>query len=84
MFLFSEPSICLAVAFPPLGFNAHVFVLVPSDFPSYSKRDALFHWTCFDYSHADWDDLCDRCPWEDVFNLGFSAAASTLYTRRYF
>ena len=33
----------------------------------------------YDYSHADWDSLCDHLrdvPWEDIFNLSASAAAS--------
>ena len=33
----------------------------------------------YDYSHADWPGLCDHLrddPWEDIFNLSASAAAS--------
>ena len=33
----------------------------------------------YDYSHADWDGLCDHLrdvPWEDIFKLSASAAAS--------
>ena len=33
----------------------------------------------YDYSRADWDGLCDHLrdvPWEDIFKLGASAAAS--------
>ena len=33
----------------------------------------------YDYSCADWDGLCDHSrdvPWEDIFKLGASAAAS--------
>ena len=32
-----------------------------------------------DYSRVDWDDLCDHLrnvPWEDIFKLSASAAAS--------
>ena len=39
----------------------------------------LFHRIANDYSHADWDGLCDHLrdvPWEDIFKLGASAAAS--------
>ena len=39
----------------------------------------LFHRIANDYSHADWDGLCDHLrdvPWEDIFNHGASAAAS--------
>ena len=33
----------------------------------------------YDYSRADWDGLCDHLrdvPWEDIFKLSASAAAS--------
>ena len=33
----------------------------------------------YDYSRADWDDLCDHlrhAPWEDIFKLSTSAATS--------
>ena len=38
-----------------------------------------FHCTAYDYSRADWAHLCDQfrdVPWEDIFKLGASAAAS--------
>ena len=38
-----------------------------------------FHRIAYDYSCADWDCLCDHLrdvPWEDIFKLGASAAAS--------
>ena len=38
-----------------------------------------FHYRAYDYSHADWDGLHDHLrnvPWEDIFKLGPSAAAS--------
>ena len=41
--------------------------------------DAPFHHIAYDYSCADWDDLCDHLrdfPWEDIFKHGGSAAAS--------
>ena len=47
--------------------------------PSYSQQDAPFHCTAYDYSHADWDGHRDHLrdvPWDDIFKLGASAAAS--------
>ena len=67
------------MAFPPSGNSDHVFVSVSIDFPSNSQQDAPFHCIAYDYSCADWDGLCDHLrdvPWEDVFKLGASAAAS--------
>ena len=40
---------------------------------------APFHPIAYDYSRADWDGLRDHLrdvPWEDIFKLGASAAAS--------
>ena len=37
------------------------------------------HCITYEYSHADWDGLCDYLrdvPWEDIFKLGASTAAS--------
>ena len=51
----------------------------PFDFPTKSQQDALFHRTAYDYSRADWDGLRDHLrdvPWEDIFKLDASAAAS--------
>ena len=67
------------MAFPPLGNSDHVVVSVSIDFPINSKQDALFHCIAYDYSHADWDGLHDHLrdvPWEDIFKLHASAAAS--------
>ena len=78
-FLCSDASICSTMAFPPLGNSDHVVVSVSSDFPSYSQQDALFHCIAYDYSCADWDALCDHLrdvPWEDIFRLSASAAAT--------
>ena len=64
---------------PPLGNSDHFVVSVSIDFPSYSQQDAPFHHIAYDYSHADWDGLCDHLrdvPWEDIFKLSASAAAS--------
>ena len=79
LFLSSDASICSAIAFPPLGNSDHVVVSVSIDFPSNSQRDAPFHRIAYDYSRADWDGLRDHLrdvPWEDIFKLGASAAAS--------
>ena len=41
--------------------------------------DALFYCTAYDYSRADWDDLCDHLrniPSEVIFKLGASTAAA--------
>ena len=57
----------------------HVLISVSIDFPSNSQRDAPFHRIAYDNSHADWDGLRDHLrdvPWEDIFKLDASAAAS--------
>ena len=79
IFLSSDTSICSTMAFPPLGNSDHVVVSVSIDFPSNSQRDAPFHRIAYDYSRADWDGLCDHLrgfPWEDIFKLRASPAAS--------
>ena len=65
--------------FPPLGNSDYVVVLVSIDFPTNSQLDAPFHRIAYDYSGTDWDGLHDHLrdvPWEDIFKLGASAAAS--------
>ena len=50
----------------------------PLTFHQIHNRDAPFHCIAYDYSHADWDGLCNHLrdvPWEDVFKLSASAAA---------
>ena len=67
------------MAFPPLGNSDHAVVSVSIDFLINSKRDAPFHHIAYDYSRADWDGLRDHLrdvPWEDIFKLSASAAAS--------
>ena len=67
------------MAFPPLGNSDHVVVSVSIDFPINSKQDTPFHRVAYDYSRADWDGLRDHLrdvPWEDIFKLSASAAAS--------
>ena len=46
--------------FPPLGNYDHVVVSVSIDFPSNSKRDALFHYMAYDCCCPDWDGLHDH------------------------
>ena len=67
------------MAFPPLGNSDRVIFPVSIDFPINSKQDTPFHRVAYDYSCADWDGLCDHLrdvPWEDIFKLSASAAAS--------
>ena len=64
---------------PPLGNSDHVVVSVSMDFPTNSQQDAPFYCIAYDYSHDDWNDLHHHLrdvPWEDIFKLGASAAAS--------
>ena len=64
---------------PPVGNSDHVIVSVSIDFQIKSKQDAPFHRVAYDYSRADWDGLRDHLrnvPWEDIFKLSASAAAS--------
>ena len=66
------------MAFPPLGNSNYVVVSVSIDFLSNSKQDALLHRIAYDYSRAEWDNLCDHLrdvPWEDIFKFKASAAA---------
>ena len=69
----------VTMAFPPLENSDQVVVSVSIDVPISSKQDALFHCVAYDYYFTDWDGLCDclrEVPWEDIFELGASAAAS--------
>ena len=61
------------MAYPPLGNSDRVVVSVSTDFSINSKQDTPFH------RMAYWDDLRDHLrdvPWEDIFKLSASAAAS--------
>ena len=78
-FLSSDTSICSTMAFPPLGNSEYVVVSASIDFPINSKQDTPFHRVGYDYSCADWDGLFYHLrdvPWEDIFKLSVSAAAS--------
>ena len=49
------------------------------DFPSNAKWDVPFHRIAYDYSRSDWESLRVHfrdVPWEDIFKLSASAAAS--------
>ena len=79
LFISSDASICSTMAFPPLGNSDHVVVSVSIDFPLNAKQDTPFHCMTYDYSCADWDGLRDHLrdvPWEDIFKLSASVAAS--------
>ena len=79
LFLSSDASICSTMAFPPLGNSDHVVVSVSIDFLINLKQDTPFHRVAYDYSRADRDGLRDHLrdvPWEDIFKLSASAAAS--------
>ena len=68
------------MAFPPFRNSDHVVVSVSIDFPINSKQDTPFHRMAYDCSRADWDGLCDHLrdvPWEDIFKLSASAAATS-------
>ena len=65
--------------FPPLGNSIYMFVSVSIDFLSNSKVYVSFHCIAYNYSLADWDGVRDHLrdvPWEDIFKLGASNAAS--------
>ena len=79
LFISSDTSICSTMAFPPMGNSGHVVVSVSIDFPINSKQDAPFHHIAYDYSRAGRGALCDHLrdvPWEDIFKLSASTAAS--------
>ena len=79
LFLFSDASICSAMAFPPLINSNHIAVSVSIEFHSNSQRNALFHRITYDYSRADWGGFRDYLrdvPWKDIFKLSASAPAT--------
>ena len=78
-FISSDGGICSTMAFPPLG--SDVIISVSIDFLSNSKENGTFHCTAYDYSHTDWDGLCDHfrdAQWEGIFKFGFKMKL-TLY-----
>ena len=79
LFISCDASIYSTMAFPLLGNSDHVVVSVSINFPSYSQRNDPFNRIAYDYSRADWDGLWDHLrvvPWDNIFKLGASAAAS--------
>ena len=79
LFISSDASICSTMASVPLGNSGHIIVSVSIYFSLNSQRDAPFHCIAYDYSHADLDGLRDHLrnvPWEAIFRLSASAAAS--------
>ena len=79
LFLSSDASICSTMAFPALGNSDYVVVSFSIDFPTNSQQHAPFHRIPYDYFCADWDGLHDHLrdvPWEDIFKLCASTAAS--------
>ena len=62
-------------------FIDHVVVSVSIESSSNSKIEGLFRRIVYDYYFADWDCLRDNLehvPWEDIFKLSASAAASEI------
>ena len=56
-----------------------LLIILTTDFPINSTQDTQFYHVAYDYSHADWDGLCDHLgdvPWEGIFKLGAPAAAN--------
>ena len=52
------------------------FYHIPNEMPYFI---AFIGFIAYDYSFADWDGLCNHLrdvPWEDIFKLSASAAAS--------
>ena len=78
LFISPDASICSTMTFSTLGNCDHVVVSVLIDFPINSKY-SLYITIAYDYSRTDWGSLCDHLrdvPWEDIFKLSTSAAAS--------
>ena len=78
-FLFSDASICFAMAFPPLRNSDHVVISVSIGFPSNSQCDAPFHWITYVILvliGTVFVIVLRKVPWEDIFKLSASAASS--------
>ena len=72
------------MTFPPFENSNHAFVLVSIGFPYYSKREAPFHCKAYGFFCVDLACFCDHLrdvPWEDIFKLGSSTAASKFCER---
>ena len=62
-----------------LCLRREIQIMLFTDFPSDSKRDAPFHRIAYDYSRSDWDNRRDYLrdvSWKDIFQVGAFAAAS--------
>ena len=63
-----------------LSLHWKILIMLLSHWLSFKlKRECPIHCVVYDYSRADWDDLCDHLrdvPEEDIFKFGASAAAS--------
>ena len=59
LFISSDASICSTMAFPSLG-NSDNVVSVAIEFLSNWKWHTPFYCIAYDYSHVDWDSLCDH------------------------
>ena len=63
-----------------LSHHWEILIMLLSQFPlTFQEQDAQFHRIAYDHSCADWDGLCDHLrdlPWEDIFKVSASAAAS--------
>ena len=67
------------MALPPLSNSDCVVISVSINFSINAKQDFQFHCIAYDYSCADWYDLCHYLrdvPQEDFFILSASVAAS--------
>ena len=65
LFIFSDTSICsTTMAFPSLGNSDHVVVSVSiwklKSRYLHKEIATPFHCIAYDYSHADWNGLCDH------------------------
>ena len=70
MFLTSFTSLNDLFLFP-LSITFFIFS-VSIDFPTNPQQDDPFQRIAYDYSHADWDGLCDHLrdvPWDGIFKL---------------
>ena len=80
LFLSSDASIHSTMTFPPLGNSDHVVVSFPLIFYQIHNWMPRFIALAYDYSCADWHGLRNHLsdfPWEGIFKLGASAAASS-------
>ena len=78
-FLSSDPSICFALVFPPLGNCNHVNVSVFVDFKL--KKVCPFHRAAYD---TDWDGLRDHLrgiSWECISEPGASVVTAAFHGR---